>query len=140
MKKKLAITFVLAVAIFGCGKIGPITLPTGTITIEAQTLPIKIGFDLTPNPSVAGVNIISYNIVLDGSIVATQVCAGPATCQAQFLVGSIGTHNVALSANYTILNLDLNSVIATAVGPATTFIISQPANAPAVAPANLKKN
>lgn len=139
MKKKLAITFVLAVAIFGCGKIGGINT---TPVIEATTLPVKIGADLVAPAQPSNTVLVGYNVILDGSIVSAApiTCTSGTTCPVQFLVGSIGSHSVAYSASYKLLDVDPNSVVTSAAGPSTPFIVANDANAPAVAPANLKKN
>lgn len=113
--KKIILATLILVGIFSCGgKIGVVTIPSGTITIEAQTLPITrvFAWDVVSNAD-------AYNVGLDGTNIGA-----PTVPQQSFTITSIGTHTLTVSAFNT-----------WGTGPISTLIINVVVPG---APANLK--
>lgn len=82
MKKIVLITLAL-LGVFACiGKIGPVIIPTGVVTIEAQSLPVNK--TLVWN---AGANATSYTVTLDGVLIGS-----PTVLQQAFSIATVGNH------------------------------------------------
>lgn len=91
MKLKYKIGFVVLIlaAIFSCTHVGPVTLPTGTVTLEAQSLPITktLAWD-------ASVNATSYTVTLDGTVIGN-----PVTTSQAFSIPTLGVHTFTVTAS-----------------------------------------
>lgn len=87
--KRLLVTLLLATVIFACvHKIGPVTLPTGVVVIEAQSLPVTKHFAWN-----ASTNADDYVATLDGVNIGTTT-----GLVVPFTITTLGSHTLTVTA------------------------------------------